>query len=328
MLVILADGKSLKGETYEIEEKFFADRGIEFRIEDCMTEEKVIEKCKDADAILSVYAPITEKVISQLNNCKALVRYGIGFDNIDINAATKFGIPACNIPDYSIPEVATHTIAMLLQFERKLGILDKSVKQGEWNPNLGFESTRLSSLTLGLVGFGNIAQQTADYAKVFGMNLLTYDPFISDEVLEEKGVQRVELTELLEGADYVSLHVPLNDGTHHLINEDSLKRMKKSAVVLNTARGPIIEQDALVQALKTGEIRGACLDVLENEPAKLGDEILELDNVLITPHAAFNSKQASARLHTRVAETAYDLLSGKVPTNIVNKDVIATLAIK
>ncbi|MFC4025184.1 C-terminal binding protein [Oceanobacillus longus] len=325
MLVVLADGKSLEGETYGIEEAFFADKGIEFRIEDCMTEEKVIEKCKDADAILSVYAPITEKVISQLDNCKVLVRYGIGFDNIDMKAATKYGIPACNIPDYSIPEVATHTIAMLLHFERKLGILDKSVKQGEWNPNLGFKSTRLSSLIIGLVGFGNIAQQTADYAKAFGMEIITYDPFIPNEVLEAKGVKRVELDELVEQADYISLHVPLNEGTHHLINEERLKKMKNSAVVLNTARGPIIEQDALVKALKTGEIRGACLDVLENEPAKLGDEILELDNVVITPHAAFNSNQASERLHTRVTETAYDVLCGGVPKNIVNKDVIASL---
>jgi D-3-phosphoglycerate dehydrogenase / 2-oxoglutarate reductase len=324
MLVILADGKSLEGDNYKIEEQFFAEKGIEFRIEHCLTEESVIEKCKDADALLSVYAPITEKVINELEHCKALVRYGIGFDNIDVKAATEKGIPVCNIPDYSIPEVATHTIAMLLHFERKIGLLDRSVREGEWNPNLGFTSTRLSSITLGLVGFGNIAQQTAEYAKVFGMNIIAYDPFIPEVVFEEKGAKKVELDDLIEQSDYVSIHVPLNDGTFHLINEDSLKRMKNSAVILNTARGPIIDQNALVEALKAGVIRGACLDVLEHEPVQLEDEILKLDNVVITPHAAFNSVQAKERLHARVAETAYDLLTGVTPKNIVNKEIVTS----
>lgn len=324
MLVILADGKSLEGDNYKIEEQFFAERGIEFRIEHCLTEESVIEKCKDADALLSVYAPITEKVINELEHCKALVRYGIGFDNIDVKAATEKGIPVCNIPDYSIPEVATHTVAMLLHFERKIGLLDRSVREGEWNPNLGFTSTRLSSITLGLVGFGNISQQTAEYAKVFGMNIIAYDPFIPEVVFAEKGVKKIELDDLIEQSDYVSIHVPLNDGTFHLINEDSLKRMKNSAVVLNTARGPIIDQNALVEALKAGIIRGACLDVLEHEPVRLEDEILKLDNVVITPHAAFNSVQAKERLHARVAETAYDLLTGVTPKNIVNKEIVTS----
>jgi len=324
MLVILADGNSLEGDNYKIEEQFFAEKGIEFRIEQCLTEDSVIEKCKDADALLSIYAPITKKVINELDNCKALVRYGIGFDNIDVKAATEKGIPVCNIPDYSIPEVATHTIAMLLYFERKIGLLDKSIREGEWNPNLGFISTRLDSITLGLVGFGNIAQQTAEFAKGFGINIIAYDPYIPKEVVAEKGVKKVELDDLIEKSDYVSLHVPLNDGTFHLINENSLKRMKNSAVILNTARGPIIDQNALVEALKEGVIRGACLDVLEHEPVQLEDEILKLDNVVVTPHAAFNSVQAKERLHTRVAETAYDLLTGVTPKNIVNKEIITS----
>lgn len=323
MLVVLADGNSLEGDHYKIEEKFFSEKGIEFRVLDnCLTEESVIEHCKDADALLSVYAPITEKVIQELDNCKVLVRYGIGFDSIDVDAATKKGIPVCNIPDYSIPEVATHTIAMLLHFERKIGILDKSIREGKWNPNLAFTSTRLSSINLGLVGFGNIAQQAAEYAKAFGINILAYDPFIPEEYMLEKGVKKVELEELFQESDYVSLHVPLNDGTHHLINKESIAKMKDSAVIINTARGPIIDQDALVHALKNGNLRGACLDVLENEPVKLTDEILELDNVVITPHAAFNSVQAKERLHARVAETTYEVLSGGTPKNIVNKQVV------
>ncbi|RHW35251.1 C-terminal binding protein [Oceanobacillus profundus] len=322
MLVILADGNSLEGDHYQIEEQFFKERNVEFRIEDCLTEESVIEKCKDADAVLSVYAPITERVINELTNCKVLVRYGIGFDNIDVKAASNKGIPVCNIPDYSIPEVATHTIAMLLHFERRIGLLDKSVREGKWNPNEGFNSKRLSSLTLGLVGFGNIAQETAKFAQAFGMNIVTYDPFIPDEVVHKFGIEKIELDELIEQSDYVSIHVPLNDGTFHLINQERLERMKNTAVILNTARGPIVDQDALVEAIKNGSIRGACLDVLEKEPVKVEDEILKLDNVVITPHAAFNSVEAKERLHTRVCETAYDILTGGRPQNIVNKAAV------
>lgn len=322
--VVLADSKSLEGEVYDIEEEFFKEKGIDFTVKDCMTEEDVIKHCSDADAVLSVYAPLTENVISQLPKCKVLVRYGIGFDNIDVSAATKHNIPVCNIPDYSIPEVATHTIAMLLHFERKIGVLDQSVKKGEWNPNLGFKSSRLSSLTLGLIGFGNIAQQTAEYAKAFGMNVIAYDPYISDNVLDLKGVMRTELDELIKESDYISVHVPLNEGTYHLIGESALQKMKETAVILNTARGPIVDQEALVKALKSNQIRGACLDVLENEPVKVGDEILELNNVVLTPHAAFNSVQASERLHRRVAETAYSVLQGELPENIVNKNMMTS----
>ncbi|NEU31087.1 C-terminal binding protein [bacterium LRH843] len=326
MLVILADGKSLEGDHFQIEEQFFKERGVEFRIEDCLTEESVIEKCKDADAILSVYAPITKNVIDQLTSCKALVRYGIGFDNIDVEAASDKGIPVCNIPDYCIPEVATHTIAMLLHFERKIGLLDKSIRTGKWNPNEGFYSRRLSSLTLGLIGFGNIAQETAKFAAAFGMNIVTYDPFIPDEVIHQHGVKKVELDELYKQSDYVSVHVPLNKHTHHLINRESLAKMKSSAVILNTARGPIIEQDALVAAIKEKAIRGACLDVLEKEPLQLDDEILQLENVIITPHAAFNSEESKQRLHERVAETAYEILSGGFPKNILNKEAVKAKA--
>lgn len=320
MLVVVADGYSLEGDHFKIEEQFFRERGVQFRVEHCKTEEEIIEKCKDADAVLTVYAPMTRNVMARLNNCKVIVRYGIGFDVIDVEADSKKGIAACNIPNYCIPEVATHTIAMLLQFERKISLLDKSVRNGEWNPNFGFPSRRLSSLTLGLVGFGNIAQETARLAAPFGMNIIAYDPFVSDDVFERFNVTRVELDDLIERADYLSLHVPLNQATHHLINAERLERMKETAVILNTARGPIIDQEALVIAIKNKKIRGASLDVLEKEPLQLDDEILTLENVYITPHAAFNSEEAKKRLHERVAETAYEVLTGGFPDNILNKE--------
>lgn len=326
MLVVLADGYSLEGDHYNIEQAYFAERGVEFRVENCKTEEEIIEKCKEADAVLTIYAPMTRNVIEQLQNCKVIVRYGIGFDVIDVEAASEKGIAACNIPDYCFPEVATHTIAMILQFERKISLLDQSVRKGEWNPNKGFDSRRLSSLTLGLVGFGNIAQEAAKYAKPFGMEIIAYDPFIPDDVLKEHGVKRVTLDELVERSDYISIHVPLNKDTHHLINAEKLEKMKETAVIINTARGPIIDQDALVDAIKNKKIRGASLDVLEKEPLQLSDEILTLENVYITPHAAFNSEEAKARLHERVAETAYEVLTGGFPKNILNKDAVKARA--
>lgn len=319
MLAVIPDSHNLVGDDFDIEANYFKSKGIDLRVEHCESENDIINVCKDADAVLVVYAPITRNVINSLGKCRVYVRYGIGFDNIDIISATEKGIPVCNIPDYCQPEVATHAMALLLSFERKIVLLNDSTQQGHWNPNLGFESRRLSSLTLGLLGFGSIARQLASYVKGFDMKVIAYDPFISKDSFEKFGVKKVDINQLYSESDYISVHVPLNDNTYHLVGSASFDKMKKTAVIINTARGPIIDENALVDALKTEKIRGACLDVVENEPLTPQNELCNLNNVILTPHSAYNSVEAKQSLHLKVAETATAILNGKKPFNIVNK---------
>lgn len=321
--VVLPDAFRLTTSDYSIEGKIFKENNIEFYEENCRTEEEVIEKCKDADAIITIYADINSRVIAQLEKCKVIVRYGIGFDNIDVDSATKHNIFVCNIPDYCVPEVASHTVALILAIERKIMIYDRSVRNGEWDEFKGYSVHRLSTQTVGLLGFGNIGQQTSKMLKPFGFTIIAYDPYQKDSIFEEFGVEKVELEELWPRADVVSVHTPLSKETYHLLNKDTIRKMKDNVMIVNTSRGPIISLDDLIEALRSGKVLAAGLDVLENEPLRNKDaEILKFDNVVITPHAAFNTIEATEELHRRVAETACNILKGEYPKNIVNKGLL------
>ncbi|MBS4022518.1 MAG: C-terminal binding protein [Dethiobacter sp.] len=322
MLAVIVDSHIVPGYNYEIERDVLSKEGIELRTETCRTPGEIIERCQDADALLSIYAPTPKSVIDSLPNCKVYVRYGIGYDNIDVDAATAKGIPVCNIPDYCLPEVASHTIALLLNYERKINFMNNAVKQRVWNSSLGFPSRRLSEVTLGLIGFGKIAQHVYEYAKGFGMKIIIFDPYLPDSVLEGKTAGKVTLDELYQQADYISVHVPLSAESRHLLNYDAFSRMKDSAVIINTSRGSLVDEAALIRALKEKKIRGACLDVLEHEPVLPDNELLDMDEVIITPHSAFNSVQARLSLRTRVAQTAAAVLKGEKPYNIVNKKAL------
>jgi D-3-phosphoglycerate dehydrogenase len=321
--VILTDSHSLGETDYSIEKKFFKENGIEFIVENCKTDDELIEKCKDADGILTIYTKIHKGIIQKLCNCRVIVRYGIGYDNIDVDAATKKGIYVCNIPNYCVKEVATHTIALILAIERKIAMFDRAVRKGIWDDSYGYPVHRLDGQVLGLVGFGSIARQTADYAKSFGFNIIACDPYLPEFVFKEMNVKKVELETLLRESDIISLHVPLNDDTRHLINSQTISKIKKTAIIVNTSRGPIIALDDLIDALKNNRILAAGLDVLETEPLLGTDaEILKLENVIITPHAAFNTVESIEELHRKVAETASKIIKGELPENVVNKRLL------
>lgn len=318
--VVLVDANRLKGAVYNIEQKIFNENNIEFIVKNCNNEEEIIENCKDADGILTIYTKIHKEIISKLSNCKVIVRYGIGYDVIDVDAASEKGIAVCNIPDYCIQEVATHTLALILSLERKITMYDRSIRKGEWDEFYGYPIHRLNTLTLGLLGFGSIARKVAEYAKPFGFNIIAYDPYLPDEIFHGMEVERVQFDNLLQESDIISIHVPLNKETKHLINKETISKMKNTVKIINTSRGAIIAQDDFVNALKNKRIMAAGLDVLETEPLHDPDaDILKFENVIVTPHAAFNTVEATEELHRKVAESACKVIKGELPQNVVNK---------
>ncbi len=320
---VLIDGHRLGGE-FKTLRKVLEDAGIEFVVQNFTSEEEVISNCKDADALITVYMPLTKKITDSMENAKVYVRTGIGFDAIDIPAATAKKIAVCNIPDYCVPEVATHAMALILSIERKISYLDTAAHKGSWNANSGYSVHRLSHMTLGLVGFGNIARQAAAYAKVFGLNLVAYDPYLSEEVFEKNGAKKVELDELFKLADIISVHVPLNAQTKHLINKDSFVKMKDGVIIINTSRGPLVCENDLIEALKSGKVKAAGLDVTESEPINdPSHPLLQLDNVVVTPHAAYNSVEASDELEEKIGLSIVRVLNGEIPYNVLNKKDLA-----
>lgn len=315
-------------DTFAPEKEVLDKLGIELTFEQCKTEEDVIEKCKDADALINQYAPITRKVIENLEKCKVVSRYGVGFNTIDVDAATEKGIIVGNVTDYCLDEVSDHAMALLLSSVRKITKMNNAVKSGTWDFKVAVPVFRLRGRTLGLVGFGNIPQTVAIKAQAFGLNVIASDPFVSEAIAKEKNVELVSLDELCERADYISVHVPLNKHTVGMISHEQFNKMKNEAFIFNTARGPIIDEKALIQALQEEKIAGAGLDVLEVEPIDPNNPLLKMDNVLINPHSAFYSIEAEAELKRKTAQNVADVLSGYYPTYLVNKDVKEKVKLK
>ena len=307
--------------TFAPEEAVLDKLGIKLTFEQCKTEEDVIAACKDADALINQYAPITRKVIEQLDNCKVISRYGVGFNTIDVDAATEKGIIVGNVTDYCLDEVSNHAMALLLSLARKVTLLNSSVKNGNWDFKVAVPIHRLQGQTLGLVGFGNIPQTVARKARAFDLNVIAYDPFVSPQVAAAQGVELVTLEELCKRSDYLSVHVPLNAQTEGMISRIEFAMMKEEAYIINTARGPIIDEQALIEALQAGAIAGAGLDVLETEPIAADNPLLSMDNVILNPHSAFYSVEAETELKRKTAENVADVLSGYYPTYLVNKTV-------
>lgn len=308
-------------ETFAPEQEVLNKIGVELTLAQCHTEEEVIAACKDADALISQYAPISRNVIENLEKCKVIARYGVGFNTIDVEAATERGIIVGNVTDYCLDEVSDHTIALLLASARKITALNNAVKKGNWDFNVAVPVFRLRGRTLGLVGLGNIPRAVAKKAQVFGLDVIAFDPFVPETVASGLGIRLVSLDELCELSDFISVHVPLNQYTKGMISVSEFNKMKKEAFIINTARGPIIDEQALIQALQEEKIAGAALDVLEVEPIAATNPLLNMDNVILTPHAAFYSVEAENELKKKTAQNVADVLSGFYPTYLVNKDV-------
>ena len=229
-------------------------------------EKELINKIKDADGLIVVESQINENIINNLEKCKVILRTGVGFDVININAANKKNIAIVNVPDLWTREVANHAMALLLNLNRKISISQRDIQNHLWTPTLPYKVGSLYKETLGIIGLGRIGSETAKRAISFDLNVIAYDPYQNEEYFNKRKVTKVNLEELLIKSDYISLHCPLNKETSHIINKSTLSLMKKSALIINTSRGPVINEKDLIEALNDGEISGAGLDVLEKEP--------------------------------------------------------------
>jgi len=268
---------------------------------------------RDADAILVTYAKLPGDLLRQLARCKAIGRFGLGVDNIDIAAAAELGIAVTYVPDYCMHEVSDHAMALLLALARKIPLSNKLVQGGRWEMPAVVPIHRLAGRVLGLVGFGNIPRALAPKAKAFGLRVVTHDPYVSQQALAAAGVESVSFDRLLDISDFVSIHAPLMPATRGLFNAEVFAKMKTGALLINTARGPLVDEAALVSALDSGRLGGAALDVVAVEPLPKDSKLIGRDNVILTPHTAFYSVEALNELQTKCAADVARVLSGEQP---------------
>jgi D-3-phosphoglycerate dehydrogenase len=288
----------------------------------CRTGSEVLAVAADADGLLNQYCPLPAETIAGLGRCRVIARYGVGYDNVDVAAATRRGILVCNVPDYCADEVSDHTLALILCWARRVPWLDAAVRRGVWATRAAGEMRRLRGQTLGLVGFGRMARALAGKARALGLRLLAHDPQVPPEAVRAAGVEPVGLQELLSRADVVSLHVPLGPATRGLVGEAELRAMRPTALLVNTSRGAVVDERALVRALREGWIAGAALDVLEAEPIPPDHPLLRLPNVILTPHVAWYSEESEAELRRKAAENVLRALEGGRPAYAVNPEVL------
>jgi len=281
----------------------------------CKTEDDIIRTCGDADVLLVQWAPVTRRVLEALPKVRCIVRYGVGVNNFDLDAAKDLGVVAANVPDFCLEEVANHAMAMILSLVRRIPQDHQQILKGGWGVNPFRPIYAPTELTLGLVSFGKIARNLARKAAVFGFSIVAHDPFVDKSVFDEYGVKGVEFSELLACSDVLSLHCPLIPATTRLMNGETIGRMKPGAILVNTSRGPVVEEAALVGALKSGHLSGAGLDVFEEEPLPAGSALRSFPNVLLTSHAASVSEKAVEILQRKAGEAARDFLSGKDPVS-------------
>ncbi len=300
-------------------ERAVLDPAAEVRLLQTSDEADVIRRGADADALLVFHdIRLTEQSIAALPRCRGIVRCGVGFDNVDLRAAGSRGVVVCNVPDYGTEEVADHALMMLLVLARRVLPSERAVREGRWDVTTVFGAPRLRGRTLGLIGCGRIGTATALRAKALGLHVAFYDPYKPDGLEKALGLERCRrLDELLSRSDFLSLHCPLTAETHHILNAETLAQLPSGAHVVNTARGPCIDGNALLAALDSGRVAFAGLDVVEREP--LDDARLRLHpRVLLTPHAAFYSVEGFAEMRTKGAEEALRLLRGEAVRNPVN----------
>ena len=299
--------------------------GATVTLAECTTEDEIIAAGRDADILvyLGLYTPLTENVLSQLPKCQLIARFGIGMDSVDMEAATSQGIVVANAAEYCVPEVADHATGLILSLARRITMLDRFVRSGNWGGAVEHVGPmpRLSTQAVGLVGFGRIARHVAhNLVNIMG-ELLAYDPYVSQAQADAYRVRMVSLDELLAQSDYVSVHTPLMPQTRGLIGARQLELMKPTAYLVNTSRGPVVDEAALIAALQAKQIAGAGLDVFDPEPLDEHSLLRSMDNVILTPHMAAYSLQAIEDLHTAVTATVSDVLQGFLPRHVMNASV-------
>ena len=297
--------------------------GIDFAFKLCKTREELAEVGSDADVIwvFGNHESVYKENLDVLKRCGAIIRTGSGTDNIPVAEATKLGIIVANTPEAISDSVANHAIALLFAVGRQIVTQDRLVRQGKWDRYLAWPDVRFHDRTLGLIGFGNIARSVARKMSGFGLTTICHDPFVKPEAMTAAGVKPVDFDTLLRESDFISVHCPLLPSTHHLINDRTLGLMKPTAILVNTSRGPVIDEPALIRALSEKRIAGAGLDVFEQEPIATDNPLLKLDNAVLTPHIAGYTDEFWMNFWKLSVETAIDLSKGRWPRSYVNHDV-------
>jgi D-3-phosphoglycerate dehydrogenase len=275
--------------------------------------EDILSVARDADAILVTYAKLSGELLRQFRRCKVIGRFGLGVDNIDLPAAKEMGITVTYVPDYCLQEVSDHAMALLLALARKIPLSNQLVQAGRWEMPAVVPIYRLEGRVLGLIGFGNIPRKLVPKAKAFGLRVITCDPYVPEGVPRSLDVASVSMDQLLQTSDFISVHAPLTPQTRGLLNADAFAKMKRGVLLVNTARGPLIDEAALEQALDSGQVGGAALDVLATEPPSRNSPLLGRDNVILSPHTAFYSVDALDELQTKCATDVARVLSGEPP---------------
>src|SRR6267154_2595106 len=295
--------------------------GADLQLASQPTPEQILKIAAGADALLVTYAKITGDMIGQMTRCRIISRFGIGVDNVDLAAATSAGIVVTKVPDYCIDEVTDHALALLLAAARKITLSNTQVHAGRWEMPAVVPIHRLRGSVLGLVGFGRIPQLVVPKAEAFGLKVISYDPFVSEETMKRAGVEKVDFSELVKVSDHISIHTPLVPETKYLFNADVFRTMKPTAHLINTARGSIVDEEALVEALDQGRLAGAALDVLSQEPP-FTSPLMGRDNVILTPHMSFYSAESLIDLQSKAAEEVVRVLTGEAPHNPLNPEAL------
>ena len=307
----------------DIEAAVLAEVDAKLLLAPSSDESDLIELVTQADAILTCFAHVTESVIRAGEKLQVVGRYGIGVDNIDVATATALDIPVTYVPAYCVDEVAEHTLGFILALARKISLYDRAVRQGSWNLKDGLPMHRVRGRTLGLVGFGRIGQMVAEKARGFSMNVIYYDPDPSLNAVMDAGLaSEVSLEKLITESDFVSLHAPLTEGTRTLVNADFMHAMISTACLVNCARVGLVDHDALLTALREGGIAGAALDVFDPEQLSPDHPLLQLNNLIATPHVAFYSAESVAELQRRASMNVAAILAGRLPEAIINPEVL------
>jgi D-3-phosphoglycerate dehydrogenase len=308
---------------------WLADREIDLSLAKCTSEDEVIEKARNADIYLAYKFRVTRRIIAALPNLKLLMASGSGYDHIDVQAATEHGVIVTNAAAYNVEDVAEHALTLLLSCGRKLRAVERLCREGNWQCGALVQPThRFVGQTVGLIGFGKISRALAWRVKALGFRVLAYDPYITADQMNELGVAPVGLEELLVQSDFVSLHLRVTDETRHLLSERQLKTMKPTAFVINTSRGAVVDEVALIRALREGWIAGAGLDVLEQEPPDQDNPLLAMDNVIVTGHAAGSSVEGIQDWQDEWRKVIDDFRAGRWPINVVNPDVQSKISLR
>ena len=324
MKAVVVDSKIIDLFTdFSIEQRILGEAGIDLAVENITNPADYVRLCRDAEALLLIGYKTPRAVIEQLPACRVIVRYGVGYDAVDVAACSERGIVVCNVPDAGTYEVGSHAFALALDCLRKTTWYDRQIRRGSWHAGSGYKIRRLCEYTFGYCGFGNIGRAAARFAGLLGCRLIAYDPFVSDETFAAAGVARVTFDELLSQADVISIHTPLNAKTHHLFAQEQFMKMKPGMILVNTSRGGLVDREALMDAIDAGIVAAAGLDVHEHEPlTDMSDRIFRYDTIVLTPHTATESTAYAPTLQELVARTAVAVLNGELPANVINREAI------